>query len=180
MSPRLTEWSLAAGAALALVTGIISLISGEASAWFIFALHAMAGLWLALLVGVKLRRVWPRVRHHSRWDRRTGYGIAATLVVALALPGAHERFTGSREAGSFAGNAFPTTSWVADQPRAIDSATWRLRIDGAVRTPLELGYAEVSAAGDALTAILDCTGGFFSAQHWQGMRVGRMLETAGA
>src|SRR2546421_4486258 len=32
----------------------------------------------------------------------------------LNLPGAKQRFTGSREVGSYAGNAFPTSSWVAD------------------------------------------------------------------
>src|SRR5207244_10151758 len=39
----------------------------------------------------------------------------------LDLPGANERFTGSRESGSYAGNAFPTSSWVADAPRQIDA-----------------------------------------------------------
>src|SRR3989441_2215814 len=34
---------------------------------------------------------------------------------ALHLPGARQRFTGSREMGSYAGNVFPTSSWVADQ-----------------------------------------------------------------
>jgi len=37
----------------------------------------------------------------------------------------------------------------------------------------------VDAAGDELTATLDCTGGFYSAQRWRGMRVGRLLERAG-
>ena len=33
-----------------------------------------------------------------------------------------------------------------------------------------------SRAGDELEATLDCTGGFFSTQRWQGIRVGRLLD----
>jgi DMSO/TMAO reductase YedYZ molybdopterin-dependent catalytic subunit len=97
---------------------------------------------------------------------------------ALALPGAGRRFTGSREAGSFAGNAFPSSSWVADQPRPLDAATWRLTVGGAVARSLTLTYDELVAMGDALDATLDCTGGFYSAQHWRGARVGRLLDRA--
>lgn len=98
---------------------------------------------------------------------------------ALELPGARRRFSGSREAGSYAGNAFPATSWVADRPRPIDAARWRLRIDGAVATPLELGHDELTTLGDVLEATLDCTGGFYSTQLWRGVRIGRLLERAG-
>jgi len=101
------------------------------------------------------------------------------LQAAAHLPGARRRFTGSREAASFQGNVFPTSSWVADAPRPLDAGTWRLRVGGAVARPLALGYAEVDAAGDELTATLDCTGGFYSAQRWRGMRVGWLLERAG-
>src|SRR5713226_9354486 len=65
---------------------------------------------------------------------------------ALKLPGASQRFTGSRESNSYAGNAFPTSSWVADQPRPIDVQTWRLSLDGAVTTPREFSYDELVAA----------------------------------
>jgi DMSO/TMAO reductase YedYZ molybdopterin-dependent catalytic subunit len=98
---------------------------------------------------------------------------------ALELPGSRRRFTGSREAGSYAGNAFPATSWVADRPRAIDAGRWRLRIDGAVATALELRYDELAALGDVQEATLDCTGGFYSTQNWRGARIGRLLERAG-
>ena len=51
MSPRLTDWSLALAAALAFVTGIVSLLSGLPQEWFIFALHGIVGIWLLLLTG---------------------------------------------------------------------------------------------------------------------------------
>ncbi len=111
----------------------------------------------------------------------------------LALPGAARRFTGSREADSFLGNAFPTSSWVADAPRLIDRASWRLAVDGAVAKPLTLTYEELLAlapgtilsdAGDQaerldeLVALLDCTGGFYSSQRWRGVRISRLLDLA--
>src|SRR5437660_303839 len=214
MSPRLTDWSIALAAVLAFATGIISLISGHPREWFIFMLHGIVGLWLLLLLWGKLQRVWPRLIHPRRWDRRTIYGLLALLLVTLALvsgiwwvgggnlyfagfnllnwhiilgfglsaaivihmfarakrlrkrdivgrrrvlhfsalllgsaalwpaqqlaqralnlPGATQRFTGSRESDSYAGNAFPTSSWVADQPRPLDAQTWRLSLVGAV------------------------------------------------
>jgi DMSO/TMAO reductase YedYZ molybdopterin-dependent catalytic subunit len=89
------------------------------------------------------------------------------------------RFTGSREAASYAGNRFPATSWVADAPRPISSDGWRLAIGGAVQAPLVLGYTDLLAAHDELEATLDCTGGFYSTQVWRGARVGRLLEQAG-
>jgi DMSO/TMAO reductase YedYZ molybdopterin-dependent catalytic subunit len=258
MPPRLTDWSIALATTVAFVTGIISLVSGHLGEWFIFVLHGMAGFWLLVLLWGKLRRVWPRLIHPRRWDRRTVFGLFALLVVTLALgsgiwwvgggdvyfagfnllnwhitlgfaltaailihmfarakrlrkrdiagrrqvlqwgtllvggailwpvqqfseqmlrlPGANERFTGSREMGSYAGNAFPTSSWVADQPRPIEIQDWRLTLGGAVATPSTFSYDELVAAGDVLEATLDCTGGFYSTQRWRGIRVGPLLD----
>ena len=220
MSPRLTDWSLALAGGLAFVTGVLSLFSGHPEEWLIFAVHGAVGLWLALLLWGKLRRVLPRLVRPRLWDRRMILGVLAVVFVGLALgsgvwwvlggvfyfadfgllnwhillgfvltaliglhmwarmkplrardmsgrrnllrfgllvggavalwpaqqalervtslPGAARRFTGSREADSFAGNIFPATSWVADAPLPIQPATWQLRIVGAVATPLTL------------------------------------------
>jgi Oxidoreductase molybdopterin binding domain len=258
MSPRLTDWAIAVAAVLAFMAGIISLISGRTQDWFVFILHGIAGLWLLLLLWGKLRRVWPRLIHPRRWDRRTVFGLLALLLVTLALvsgiwwvgggdlyfvgfnllnwhiilgfvvtaaivihmfarakrlrkrditgrrrilhfsalllgsvaiwptqqlaeralnlAGARRRFTGSYESSSYAGNVFPTSSWVADAPRPLDAQTWRLTLSGAVTTPRAFSYDELIEAGDVLEATLDCTGGFYSTQHWRGTRVGRILD----
>ena len=258
MPPRLTDWSLAIAVWLAFATGVISLVSGRAELWLLFATHGAIGLWLLLLTIKKLQRVWLRLLRLGLWDQSTGLGAIATgfvlftlgsgiwwvfggklvvlgynllnwhivagllltLFVALhmfarakplrsrdvrgrrqalsstgyALAGialwplqqvlgwaantGERRFTGSREANSFAGNAFPSTSWVADAPKPIDTATWQLTIGGAVTQPLTLSYADLDRA-DTLRATLDCTGGFFSTQDWQGCAVGRLLDEAG-
>ena len=101
------------------------------------------------------------------------------VSAALGLPGAKRRFTGSYEADSFAGNAFPTTSWVADDPKPLEPGSYRLAVDGLVVEPLELRAAALQH-GEELVATLDCTGGFYSTQRWGGVRIGRLLERAGA
>src|SRR6266576_1352976 len=260
MPPRLTDWSIALAALLALTTGLVSLVSGLPQDWTIFMLHGIGGLWLLLLLWGKLRRVWPRLTHPRRWDRRTVYGLLALLLVTvtlgagiwwtaggdlyfagfnllnwhialgfaitaaialhmfarakrlrkrdiagrrqalyfsalllagvalwpgqqlteriLDLHGAKRRFTGSREMGSYAGNVFPTTSWVADAPRPLDTQTWRLSLGGAVTTPRDFSYNELVAVHDEEEATLDCTGGFYSIQRWRGIRIGRLLDQA--
>jgi DMSO/TMAO reductase YedYZ molybdopterin-dependent catalytic subunit len=258
MSPRLTDWSIALATALALIAGIVSLVSGHPQEWFIFALHGCAGLWLLLLLWGKLRRVWPRLMHPRRWDRRTIFGLLAITLVTgalgsgiwwvaggtldfagfnllnwhiilgfvltaaiglhmlarakrlrkrdvvgrrrllhfnalllgalalwpaqqfadrlLNLPGAGRRFTGSRASDSYAGNVFPTSSWVADAPRRLAVQNWRLSLGGAVSAPRTFTYDELVAAGDELEATLDCTSGFYSTQRWRGISVGRLLD----
>ncbi len=260
LSPRLTDWTLALTAGAAIVTGVVGLDSGHAEQWAIFALHGVAGFWLLLVLWGKLRRVWPRIISPRRWDRRTFFGLGATLVVglvggsgvwwvaggdialggfnlinwhillgfalgvlvlahmwarakrlrprdlggrrqalrygalalasivlwpaqqavdlALALPGARRRFTGSREVASYAGNAFPTSSWVADAPRPLALDAWRLTIAGAVAHPQALSYDDLLSTPDGLEATLDCTGGFFSTQRWRGAQVGALLDRA--
>jgi DMSO/TMAO reductase YedYZ molybdopterin-dependent catalytic subunit len=261
VSPRLTDWSLALAIGIAFASGIWSLVGGRPADWPIFALHGAAGLWLALLLWGKLRRVLPRLFRSQLRDRATLAGAGAALIVGLVavsgiawvaggdlfvlgfnlmnwhillgcaltavvslhmlvrakplraqdvrgrrqmlrwgalalggaalwpaqqalgqklqLPGARRRFSGARETGSFAGNAFPTSSWIADRPQPIDPAAWHLAIGGAVARPAALSYADLLAWQDALEATLDCTGGFYSTQRWRGVLVGRLLDRAG-
>ncbi|MBV9417185.1 MAG: molybdopterin-dependent oxidoreductase [Solirubrobacterales bacterium] len=260
MTARVTDWGLAGLLMALLVTGALTLFAGSPGAAWIIAVHDACGMAIALLVIVKLRRVWPRLVRAREAHRRAagigaavavlacfvagflwsvgaavapaGYsllswhdglgailaiavavhmavrakrlrrrdlagrrqflaatGLAACAVLAwrvqrpvetlLALKGARRRFTGSYEAGSFAGNAFPSTSWVADNPAVIDPTSYRLRVHGLVARPLTIPLAELDQA-DELVATLDCTGGFYSTQRWRGIRLGRLLDLAGA
>ncbi len=261
MTARGTDWGLAALVALLLATGVLTLFAGRSDDAWVFAAHDALGVAIALLLIVKLRRVWSRLTTLSGWDGRRIVGVVAValaiaalgsgllwadgvtpalagysllawhdafgvlLLVAVAshmvvrakplrgrdvadrrqflaaagiavgaaaawraqrpmqalvgLRGAQRRFTGSYEAGSFAGNAFPTTSWVADNPRAIQLASYRLRVVGLVAHELALPLAELTAH-DELTAVLDCTGGFYSTQRWRGIRLDRVIDRAAA
>jgi DMSO/TMAO reductase YedYZ molybdopterin-dependent catalytic subunit len=258
VTPRATDWGLALLVAAGLATGLGTWFAGSpGSAWVVDA-HTVGGTALALLLVVKLRRVWPRVAPGARRPPGSGRGLAAVALVLsvvlsglvwstaghvgvagfsvlvwhaavgavlaaavvahatlrarrlraadvarrnfvvgalvaggalvawrlqrplqglLGLPGAERRFTGSYDAGSFTGNAFPATSWVADRPRPADAGA-RLHVAGRVRRPLERSAADLDR-GDELVATLDCTGGFFSTQRWRGVRLDRLLEEAG-
>ena len=189
--------TVSSAAALLLVTATVvsgwlwvsagSLYAGGFSVLF---WHAALGgvLTLAVLIHLLLRAKRPRRRDLA--SRRQLFEGAAIAVAgfaawrlqgafnsALNLPGERRRFTGSYEADSFEGNAFPTTSWVADDPRRLESATYALRVDGLVDRPLELTLDDLQA-GDELDATLDCTGGFYSTQHWRGVELARLLHRA--
>ena len=259
VTPRGTDWSLALLVALGLGTGLATWFAGSPHSAWVFAAHAAGGAALALVLVWKLRRVWPRVAARSRWDGRTGFGLAALGLVlavlgtggawsngldgglggmsllgwhvlvgaflgglvlvhalgrarplrrsdaadrrqfvaaafvgaaavgawalqrpvqrALGLPGAGRRFTGSYDAGSFTGNDFPVTSWVADAPRPLSARAYRLAVGGEVGRPLSLP-TDALDRGDEIVATLDCTGGFASTQRWRGVRIGRLLDDA--
>src|SRR4029450_10687726 len=87
------------------------------------------------------------------------------------------RFTGSRETSSFKGTQYPVTNWMLDHPAPVDVTTWRLHIRGAVGREVTLTYTDLSPS-DQERAVLDCTGGWYSAQDWQGVRVGPLLDLA--
>jgi len=261
VTARGTDWGLGALVALLIVTGLITLLAGGSGDAWVFAAHDTLGVGIALLLIVKLRRVWSRVAVLARWDRRTIVGVVGIVLATAAiasgvswaggvtpalagysllawhdafgavlggavaahmvlrakplrgrdvahrrqflaagaiaagsllawrgqrpiqalfgLRGARRRFTGSYESGSFAGNAFPTTSWVADHPRPIQPDSYRLLVGGLVAHELTLPLAEL-AARDEVIAVLDCTGGFYSTQRWRGVRMDRVLARAAA
>jgi hypothetical protein len=113
-------------------------------------------------------------------------GVAAGAFVAwrlqkpasalIGLRGAKRRFTGSYELGSFGGNdAFPPTSWVADAPAPVGGP---LVVAGLVSSPMHLDLAALEPEDD-VEALLDCTSGWYTRQHWSGVRLDRLLARAG-
>jgi DMSO/TMAO reductase YedYZ molybdopterin-dependent catalytic subunit len=181
-------------ATAALVSGLLWAdgVTPDVAGYSLLSVHDALGV--ALVVGVvahMVARAKPlrgRDLAHRRQFLALGAMAAVSLVAwrterpfqaLLGLRGARRRFTGSYEAGSFSGNAFPATSWVADNPRPIDLAAYRLRIDGLAAHRLVIALADLPIV-DELVATLDCTGGFYSTQRWRGVRLSRMLELAGA
>jgi DMSO/TMAO reductase YedYZ molybdopterin-dependent catalytic subunit len=112
------------------------------------------------------------------------------------------------EPGATGNAAFPPTSWVADDPDPIPPDDWQVRVDGLVDESLVVGPESVAsgavAGGGAtaeggtgsgsddesagtdvptdseLRALLDCTSGWYTEQDWRGVRVGDLLDSAGA
>lgn len=155
--------------------------------------HWGIALGLAPLFIIHVWRRWPRPKRIDFTGRRQAlklmgfgaaalatWGVAETLAKAMESTGAPRRFTGSREEGSFAGNAHPVTT-APDQGKVkLDPETWTLRVTGAVTTPLTLHYSAVLAASTSeLTATLDCTGGWYTMQTWRGVRLIELLSQAG-
>lgn len=183
-------WSL-----LLLALVVVSLASGLAHATglvdrvgplTIMQVH-VGGAVLALVLAVVHYRMHPVRPRRTDLDRRAFLRAAALAAGATALlsaweaglaatrlPGGARRFTGSVERGSGNPAAMPVTSWLDDRVQRIDPAAWRLRVgDG------EYGLDAIRALPqDTFTSTLDCTGGWFSEQRWQGVRLDRLVDPA--
>lgn len=190
---RITPVSILAAlvAVGALATGIMWAFGfqRQVAYWEFLMLHMALGLLLLPLVLVHLAG---RFRPPERSDfegRRTALTYLALGAVGaltwraqsainrlLETDGAERRFTGSRERGSFAGNDFPTVSWVADDPDPVSTGEWSLSVGGATENELAIAYEDL-APEDRARSLLDCTSGWYSVQDWTGVRVGDLLES---
>jgi hypothetical protein len=155
--------------------------------------HWGIAIGLAPLFLLHVWRRWPRPKRVDFTGRRQtlkligvgaaaffGWGLAEALAKALEDVDTPRRFTGSRESGSFTGLSFPVTSGADQGKIRLDPETWNLRVTGAVSNPLVLTYADVLArSASELVATLDCTGGWYSRQAWQGLYLVELLEQAG-
>jgi DMSO/TMAO reductase YedYZ molybdopterin-dependent catalytic subunit len=194
--PRVLAGAFATGlAGLALISGFLwSAGATPAPAGYsLLSWHdALGAILVIAVVAHMVLRAKPLRRRDLAHRRQflTATGLAAGSFLAwrtqrpvlalLELRGARRRFTGSYEADSFAGNAFPSTSWVADNPRPIDLASYRLRVTGLVARSTHFSLDELAGDDAEITATLDCTGGFYSTQRWRGIRLDRLLNLAGA
>ena len=98
------------------------------------------------------------------------------VVRAVGLSGKDRRFTGSYENTS-ANGRFPVVSWLNDTPPHTDVDSWRLSVHGLVKRDLSLRYSDL-ISHDEMTATIDCTGGWYSQQVWQGVPLARLLDQA--
>jgi hypothetical protein len=197
------------GTALSAVAGILflgSLVTGGLWAtlglpwvpvpmlgsWTVLSLHVALSLLLIPLFVIHLGLRWPRPSRADLMGRRAvlrtlgllavGYAFwrAQEVLSALATPPrARRRFTGSREEASFAGNLHPVTNWLSDPILQVESGRWGLRIRGEVERETILSYEEVLTLGAVHRATLDCTGGWYTVQHWSGVPVAALLEQVG-
>lgn len=152
---------------------------------------ALAVLLLALLVWHVVVRRWifrvPRARDRRALLRGVaaslaglaGWQLADRVRGEMGLPGRAQRFTGSYEQGSFTGR-FPAVSWLFDAPHPLALDGWHLTVTGIGLTPLTLSLEDLLALPQqTITATLDCTGGWYTIQEWQGVRVADVVALAG-
>jgi hypothetical protein len=112
------------------------------------------------------------------------YAAAEGLVRLSALPGRGRRFTGSYETGSFDPAGMPVTQWLNDSVPRIDPAGWRLVVAAGEGARLQAGarewtYDELSGFDDRVRATIDCTGGWFAEQDWEGVWLSRLVPDLG-
>jgi hypothetical protein len=135
------------------------------------------------------RRVRPRRTDFSRRTLlRSGalaagslaaYGALAGVIRFTGMPGRGRRFTGSYATGSFRPDEMPVTQWLFDEVPEVDGTAWMLRIIGPRSRTRFLFLEELEAMSEPVRALIDCTGGWFAEQDWQGVRVDRLLPPAG-
>jgi DMSO/TMAO reductase YedYZ molybdopterin-dependent catalytic subunit len=167
-------------------TGVVVAL-GEITSLQIHVGAALLAIALGLLHVLAKRVRMQRTDLTRRNFLRTGALLGATgiayaavegVVRATSLPGADRRFTGSYETGSHVPGEMPVTQWLNDPVPSIDSAEWRLMV-GAGSTAREWTYDELAGFDDRLRATIDCTGGWFAEQDWEGVRLPRLFADVG-
>lgn len=152
----------------------------------VMQVHVGAAVGALLLVALHYRShpVRPRTTDLGRRNliKSGGLAVGALAFVgvwelalgAIGLPGARRRFTGSHERSSFDPRGLPSTVWLDDRAPHADVDSWAIDIDGR-----EVSLTDIAALPhDDVTAILDCTSGWFSEQVWTGVRLDRVVDTS--
>ena len=113
-----------------------------------------------------------------------GAGVA-TLFYGKAISRATSQVTNPLSDATGLTRLIPSSGWriytVADSMPSFDQATWRLKIDGLVRRPLELSYDELLALPKASqVSTFHCvTGWIVNNVRWGGVRFHDLLAQAG-
>jgi hypothetical protein len=180
-------WALAVLVVLTLATGVLHTVAGAAvdiPGWGVLQVHVALGVATGLLVllhavGARQR---PRRADASRRALLQAGGLAAGALAlwgavegSLRLtgaPGGVRRATGSHERGSGDPAAMPVTQWFTDTVPGEAGRTVEL-VAGGRTTALRVRDLD---RGDTLTAVLDCTGGWYAEQEWRGVRLDRLLD----
>jgi DMSO/TMAO reductase YedYZ molybdopterin-dependent catalytic subunit len=172
--PRPLRWAslvLAAGVLISLVFGFLHSF-GRPYVGYLTAMDFHVGAALAVVPFV----VWHLVARPAKvrpadLSRRTFLKSAALLGASglgvVALPGARRAPTGSFKVAY----AIPT-QWMFDGTQKVDVNGWSLPVAGRTWT-----YDELAVFGDRVSAVLDCTGGWYSEQAWEGVWLHRLLAS---
>jgi hypothetical protein len=174
-------------AGLAHSTGVLRSV-GPITLMQIHVGAALAALPLAVW-HVIARPVRPRATDLSRRALlRSGIFLGATsaayvategLVRVTGLPGEDRRFTGSFKQGSFEPGDMPVTQWLNDTVPTIGTDDWRLAVTGLTSGgERRITYDQISF-DRGISATLDCTGGWFADQSWEGVWLSELFPEPG-
>lgn len=98
-------------------------------------------------------------------------------IRALSLAGGRRRFTGSFESGSFDPVRMPVTQWLDDAVQEIETSSWQLQVRRPGEPPTRISHDRLDRERVSVRATIDCTGGWFAHQEWEGVPLGRVLGT---
>jgi hypothetical protein len=169
---RRMRWAsvvLAAGIAVSIAFGFVH-SAGHPNVGYLTAMDFHVGAALCvipfLVWHVVARPLRLRSTDLSRRNFLRGGLLAATAGLAVALlPSARRAPTGSFEA------AYPVaTQWMFDGVPQLDARHWRLGVAGKSWT-----YDDLAGFTDRVSAVIDCTGGWYSEQVWEGVLLERLL-----
>jgi hypothetical protein len=99
------------------------------------------------------------------------YAAKESVVRLASTPGAARRYTGSYERGSFRPELMPVTQWLNDSVQVIEADDFVLTVDDRTWS-----FEELARWRDRVRATIDCTGGWYSEQDWEGVRLDRLIE----
>jgi DMSO/TMAO reductase YedYZ molybdopterin-dependent catalytic subunit len=184
-----TSAALAVIVVIVVATGVAHALglTGPVLGVTLMQLHVGSAIAATVLVALHVwrRRQRPRPADVSRRTvLRTGAVIgggvllwtATEATAALAaLPGANRRATGSHERGTDQPARMPVTQWLTDSVPTVNPATFRLEVVGP-NGMIQAGLADLDGS-DTARAVLDCTGGWYAAQDWMGVRLDHLLES---
>ncbi|CAN5637058.1 hypothetical protein BH10ACT1_BH10ACT1_43160 [soil metagenome] len=186
---RPSRWLSSAFGVLVLATLALGIVHatglwfghGPWSALWTHELFAFSTIPL-LLWHLASRPVRPKARDV---DRRAVLRLGATsgaaagiwlvqrpLAAVAGLAGGHRRPTGSHEVASHRPLEMPAVIWFDDhRPADTEAATWELRIQGR-----SVSIAELWELAGPVDARLDCTGGWWSEQTWNAVRLSALVR----
>jgi DMSO/TMAO reductase YedYZ molybdopterin-dependent catalytic subunit len=172
---------------LAVATGVAHAVGVTLQAWPVttMSLHVAAGAVAAALTFLHARQRRVRARR-TDLSRRTLVRLAVLASLAgvldlavrgtgavLAQPGAR-RATGSVRLASSSVEAVPATSWLFDTVPEDQPGSWVVTVESGGSTH-DWTPSELARWDDRVSAVLDCTGGWWTEQEWSGVRVARLL-----
>lgn len=175
---------------VALASGIVHAtdVADRIGPLTVMQIHIGAAVGALVLMAFHYRAhpVKPRVTDLGRRSLLEASAMAAVSVAVLGawewaldhsgLSGGARRFTGSHERSSFVPHGMPHTVWLDDRAPEATAGEWMIHIDGE---SIRLSSLAVLPRDD-VTAILDCTSGWYSEQVWTGVRLDRLVEIGDA